>query len=360
MRRSDTISWSQVRGGIFIVVALVFFGWGVLLMGEKTKFFVPKGRLSLIMADVAGLKTGAPVWLAGVEVGVVRVIHFARPKESNEVEVVMEIDRQALKKIGKDSAVTVKTRGLMGEKYVDISPSKSFSEVPEARVYGTSTMKLDDVMAKAGTAFDHLNQIVAKINEGEGTLGRFTKDPKLYDNMVRLTTELRVFVDSTTRGEGTIARLSRSGEPYDRLMSILNRADTTLKDIQSSQGTMSKLIYDRQLYDKLVGLADKSAQAAEDMRELNVKFTSTDGSIGKLLSDREFYDKGLALIERADLSIRNLEEISGRVNRGEGSVGKLLNEREIYDKMDRMVSDVDLLVKDIKENPKRYVRFSLF
>lgn len=360
MKRSDNITWSQVKGGIFIAAALLFFGWGVLLMGEKTKFFIPKGKLSLIMTDVAGLKIGAPVWLAGVEVGVVRDIRFAQPKRTNEVEVGMEIEREALKKIGKDSVVTVKTRGLMGEKYVDITPSLFISETPETRVYGTAAMKLDDVMAKAGTAFDQLNQIVTKMNQGEGTLGRFSKDPQLYDNLVRLTAELRVFVDSTTRGEGTLGKLARSGEPYDRLMSILNRADETLEDIRSSQGTMSKLIYDRQLYDKLVALADKSAQAADDVRELNRKLTSSESSIGKFLTDREFYDKGLALIDRADRSVKSFEEITDRVNRGEGTVGKLLNEKDVYEKLDRMVGDLDGLVRDIKANPKRYVNFSLF
>lgn len=116
MKRSDNVSWSQLKGGIFILVALAFFAGGVLLMGDKTKFFVPKGRLSVIMADVAGLKAGAPVWLAGVDVGVVTQIHFERPEATNEVEIVLEVDREALKKIGADSVVTVKTRGLMGEK----------------------------------------------------------------------------------------------------------------------------------------------------------------------------------------------------------------------------------------------------
>ena len=360
MKRSDNISWSQVRGGLFIVAALLFFCWGVLLMGEKTKLFTPKGKISLIMNDVGGLKVGAPIWLAGVEVGVVRDIFFIRPNNTNEVDVTLEIDRATLDKIGRDSVVTVKTRGLMGEKYVDITPSRLTGEAPVTRLYGTPTMKLDDVMAKAGNAFDQLNQVVAKINKGEGTLGRFTTDPKLYENLVRLTAELRVFVDTTTRGEGTLGKLARSGEPYDRLMSILNRADATLEKIQNSNGTMSKLIYDRQLYDKMVALTEKSTQAAQDVHELNKKIVSKEGTIGKFITDPEFYDKGIALIDRADRSVRAIEEITARVNRGEGTVGKLLNDREVYDKLDRMVNDLDVLVKDIKAHPKRYVKFSLF
>lgn len=360
MKRSDNIAWSQVKVGIFIVFSLLFFAGGVLLMGEKTKFFIPKGRLSVIMTDVAGLKIGAPVWLAGVDVGIVRDIRFDQPKRTNEVEIVLEIERAALRKVGKDSRISVKTRGLLGEKYVDITPSQYLAETPETRVYGTSVPKLDDVMQKAGTAFDQLNQIVGKINQGEGTLGKFAKDPKLYDNLVRLTTELRVFADNVNRGEGTLGKLNRSREPYDRMMSILERADTTLKAIQTSEGTLNKLIHDRQLYDKLAALADKSTQAADDVRELNKKLTSKESTIGKLLSEREFYDRGMSLIERADKAVGSFEEIANRVNRGEGTAGRLVTEKELYDRMNRMVDSVDALVKDIKENPKRYVKFSLF
>lgn len=360
MKRSDNITWSQVKVGIFIICALIFLAGGILIMGKQTKLFSPKGSVSVIMIDVAGLKVGAPVWLAGVDVGAVTRISFNRPREKNEVQVDLEVDRDALKKIGSDSIITVKTRGLMGEKYVDITPSSVYSETPPKLLYGTPVAKLDDVMQKAGTTFDELNKIVVKMNHGEGSLGKLANDPKLYDNLVVLTAEMKDLANAFNRGEGTVGKLAHSSEPYDKLMSILNRADTTMKDIQTSGGTLNKLIYDRQLYDKMVALADKSNQAAEDVRELNRKLTSSESSIGKFLTDREFYDKGIALIEKADRSVNSFEEITARVNRGEGTVGKLLKEKDLYEKLDRMVDDLDVLIKDIKDHPKRYVKFSFF
>jgi phospholipid/cholesterol/gamma-HCH transport system substrate-binding protein len=360
MKRSDNVAWSQVKAGIFIVFALLFFAGGVLVMGQKTKFFIPKGKLTVIMTDVAGLKIGAPVWLAGVDVGLVREIRFEQPTRTNEVAVVLEIQRDALQKVGKDSKITVKTRGLLGEKYVDVTPSQFVAETPETRVYGTSMTKLDDVMQKAGESFGRMNSIVDRIEKGEGTLGRLNRDPKLYDNLVRLTRELGAFADNVNRGEGTLGKLYKSNEPYEKTMSILSRTDQTLEEIRSSSGTLNKLIFDRQLYDKLVSLADKSVKAAEDVRELNRKLTSQESSIGKLLGNREFYDKGVALIERADRSVKSFEEVAVRLNRGEGTAGKLISERELYDRLNTMVESVDALVKDIKENPKRYVKFSLF
>ena len=360
MNRSDNLKWSQVKTGIFIVVAVLLFAGGVLMMGDKTKMFIPKGTLSLMMTDVAGLKVGAPVWLAGVDVGLVTDIRFEKPETSNEVEVVLQISDSALKKIGGDSRITIKTRGLMGEKYVDITPSKFYSETPPTRITGESVTRIDDVMQKAGSSFDRLNSIMEKIDRGEGTLGKLTTDKKLYDNLAVLSLELRVLADTINRGEGSLGRLMRSSEPYDRIITILNRADATLTDIQSADGTLGKLVRDRELYDKMVRLADKSALAADDMRELKKVLTSRDNTIGKLLTDKELYDRGVALVSRADNAVKSFEEVASRLHGTEGSAGKVLNDREAYDKMLLMLESIDALVKDIKENPKRYVKLSLF
>jgi len=360
MERSNRIGWAQVRAGVFIFVALVFIAGGVLLMGQKTKMFVAKGKLRVVMDDVAGLKEGAPVWLAGVDVGVVTAIDFTDPRSTNEVNIFLEADHGALRKIGPDSRITIKTRGLMGEKYVDITPSQQYFETPATVLHGTSIMKLDDVVQKAGATFERLNTVVDAITQGKGTLGKLTTDPALYHNIVKLTGELNSLAVTINHGNGTLGKLARSPEPYDRLITILNRADRTLQDIQASEGTLNKLIYDKTLYDKLVVLAEKSNQAADDVRELNRKITSKDGTLGLLINDREFYDKGLSLLTRADNSVKSIENIVVKVDNGEGSAGRLVNDRELYDRMNRMIEDVEALVKDFKEHPRKYIKFSVF
>ena len=360
MERSNRIGWAQVRAGIFIFVALLVIAGGVLLMGQKTKMFVAKGKLRVVMDDVAGLKEGAPVWLAGGDVGVVTAIDFMAPQKSNEVNIFLEVDNNALRKIGPDSKITIKTRGLMGEKYVDITPSQQYFETPVTVLHGTSIMKLDDVVQKAGATFERLNTVVDAITQGKGTLGKLTTDPVLYQNIVKLTGELNALAVTINHGNGSLGKLARSPEPYNRLVTILNRADRTLQNIQSSDGTLNKLIYDKTLYDKLVALAEKSNQAADDVRELNRKITSKDGTLGMLINDRAFYDKGLSLLTRADNSLKSVEKIVVKVNNGEGSAGRLVNDTELYERMNRMVEDVDALIKDVKEQPRKYIKFSLF
>ncbi len=360
MKRSNQIGWAQVRGGVFIFLALLIFAGGVLLMGQKTKMFVNKGAMRIVMNDVVGLKVGAPVWLAGVDVGLVTDILFADPKNSNEVSIDIEVDTEAMKKIGTDSKISIKTRGLMGEKYVDILPSKRYSDKPPALLQGTSVAKLDDVIQKAGDAFDKVNGIIDNIDKGKGTLGKLNKDETLYSNVARLAVEMKDLVVTINRGEGTLGKLNRDPEPYNKLISILNRADRTLQDIQASDGTLNRLIYDKALYTKLTALADKSIQAADDVRDLNKKIMSKEGTIGLLLNDREFYDKGISLLTSAESSVKAIEDVTAKLKSGDGTAGKLVNEKVLYNKMDKMVDDLDALVKDFKNNPRKYIKFSVF
>jgi len=360
MKRSNQIGWAQVRAGIFIFAALLLLAIGIILMGQKTKMFVDKKSLTVVMEDVLGLKVGAPVWLAGVDVGIVNNIRFADPKRTNEVEIAMEVDSSALKKIGDDSRITIKTRGLMGEKYVDITPSRDFHEQPVTRLKGTPVVKLDDVVQKAGTTFEKINDIIDNVNQGKGTLGKLNKDETLYTNVSKLAFEMKDLMVTINRGEGTLGRLNRDPEPFNKMISILNRADRTLQDIQASDGTLNKLIYDKALYTKLTLLADKSNQAADVVTDLNKKLTSKDGTIGLLLNDREFYDKGITLLNRADNSIRAIEDVTEKVKNGDGTAAKLVNDKELYERTNRMVGDLDALVKDFKEHPKKYIKFSIF
>ncbi len=360
MERSNQIGWAQVRAGLFILITLILTAGAILLMGQKTKMFTPTSKIRINMQNVTGLKEGAPVWLAGVDVGVVQKISFENPRDNNEVLVIAEVDSEAHKKIGSDSLITIKTRGLMGEKYVDIMPSATYHEKPANQFSGKVVHTIDDVAQKAGVTFEKLNSIVDNVQSGKGTLGMLATDTKLYINAVELSNELNILAGNINRGEGTLGKLARSGEPYDKLMQILSRADKTLQDIQSSDGTLNRLIYDRSLYTKLVSLAEKSNQAADDVRELNRKLTSKDNTLGMLLNDKELYDKGLSLITRADNSMKDLEAVTAKIKAGEGTAGKLITEKVLYEKLDRTVESLDALVVDIKKNPGRYVKFSLF
>lgn len=360
MKRSNQIGWAQVRAGIFILITLLLLTGAILLMGQKTKMFTPTNRLVVTMDNVAGLKEGAPVWLAGVDVGVVQKVAFADPKSSNDVQIEMEVEREALKKVGEDSRIIIKTRGLMGEKYVDIMPSSKYHDQPGDSFRGKSVPTIDDVAQKAGIAFDKLNSVIDNMQAGEGTLGKLATDTALYENALKLSSELKTLAANINSGQGTLGKLARSGEPYDKLMQILSRAEQTLLDIQGSDGSLNRLIYDNTLYTKLVALTEKGEQAADDIRELNQMIMSKDSTIGMLLTDKELYNKGVGLLEQAENTLQQLATTSAQLQTKEGTAGKLLNDDQLYERMNQTINALEALINDVKANPGRYVKFSLF
>ena len=56
----------------------------------------------------------------------------------------------------------------------------------------------------------------------------------------------------------------------------------------------------------------------------------------------------------------SLKEIAGRMEQGSGTLGKLSQDEALYENLKSLSQNLDSLVKDIKENPKRYLKFSIF
>ncbi|MGH7409655.1 MAG: outer membrane lipid asymmetry maintenance protein MlaD [Candidatus Methylomirabilis sp.] len=105
--------------GLFVMVGVVSLAYLAIRLG---KLEVVGNRGNTVLAEfdsVAGLKNGSVVEIAGVEVGRVTSIRLA----NYQAHVVMSI-RQGVK-LTEDSIASIKTRGLIGEKFLQISPGGS-------------------------------------------------------------------------------------------------------------------------------------------------------------------------------------------------------------------------------------------
>jgi phospholipid/cholesterol/gamma-HCH transport system substrate-binding protein len=77
-------------------------------------------------SNAMGLRAGAPVRLAGVEIGSVKSVQ-ARPElKQSPVEVLMRIDATRDLKIPNDSIASLETEGVLGETFVDINSTAAF------------------------------------------------------------------------------------------------------------------------------------------------------------------------------------------------------------------------------------------
>ena len=326
MKRSKDIRWAEVRVGIFFLVALFLLALGILAIGKRAQLLTPKTRVQVLLPTVQGLKTGAPVWLSGVVIGTVADIVFASPTRSDEVLVSLNINASAVHRLGLDPKVTIKTRGLLGEKYIDIVPGRHPGPVPPQPIIGETPLGFDEVIAQAYGAFGRLGQLVDTLQSRQGTFGKFLQDPALYDNLVKISGRLQDVLARATQGQGSLAQILR----------------------------------DPRLYRRLLAFSDRGEKAAAALQAFASSLQDPNGTLARLAHNPALYKQALATVTRARQSMDRLDALLGGLQQGKGTAGKLVTNSDLHDQLLRTLDDLDALTRDMKAHPGRYVRFTLF
>ena len=124
------------RLGLFVVATLLILAAGVFLIGEKRFLFRRTYRLEAEFQNVAGLNNGADVRVGGIHLGTVKYISLPNGP-SGKLTVVMDIANSTKNIIRQNSVATIKTEGLLGDKYIEIS----FGSENAPEIEGGDTIK---------------------------------------------------------------------------------------------------------------------------------------------------------------------------------------------------------------------------
>lgn len=110
--------------GIFIVVGIACLAWLSMRLGKVEIGGGNRSPVSAEFASVAGLRAGSTVELAGVQVGTVESIDVKEYKAVVRMRVQRDIG------LPEDTIASVRTRGLIGDKYINLSPGASDRMIP--------------------------------------------------------------------------------------------------------------------------------------------------------------------------------------------------------------------------------------
>ncbi len=114
----------NIAVGIFLVLGVLALGYLSIKLGRVSLFGSSGYPVSVDFPSVGGLKTGSSVEIAGVEIGRVESIGLA----DYQARVMLRLNRDV--KLQEDSIASIKTKGLIGEKFIRISPGGSDKIIP--------------------------------------------------------------------------------------------------------------------------------------------------------------------------------------------------------------------------------------
>jgi phospholipid/cholesterol/gamma-HCH transport system substrate-binding protein len=110
----------SVRLGLFIVLTLAVLAAGIFLIGKRRSIWQSTYLAKAAFANVGGLNEGADVRVGGIRSGSVEHIQLPRDPKG-KVTVVMSLGGEARNIVRLDSEAMIKSEGLLGDKYVEIS-----------------------------------------------------------------------------------------------------------------------------------------------------------------------------------------------------------------------------------------------
>jgi phospholipid/cholesterol/gamma-HCH transport system substrate-binding protein len=346
MPRTRSLAWAELKIGLLTLAALIMATVLIFLLSGEGGFFWQRYSLKTVFPNVAGLKSGAPVRVAGVEVGSVTEVELV----GDRVEVVMELSREMQPRVTNTSIASLGSVSLLGEAAVDITASSQGEPIPEWGYVraGPTPGSLTEVATKATEGIDELTVLLRDIRGGRGTVGRLFTDEALYNQMNSLVVAAEDVVRNVGQGRGTLGRLANDPAAAKALEASLQNFEAVTARIKAGEGSLGKLLTDD-------ALARSLTSTSTNIDAITGRINRGEGTAGALISERQLYDRLNSMSDRLDKVMSGLEK-------GEGTAGQLLRDRQLYENMNAAVGELRLLLQDVRADPRKFlnVRVSLF
>ena len=182
----------ELTVGIFIFLGLAVLLLFVFLIGDF-KTWTAGYPVNFTFKFINGVKIGAPVRFAGVDVGEVKNINveFLPELQHTQVTIIGWVKKEI--KIPMDSTVWVNTLGLLGEKYIEVMPGNDYTRLvsPGGSIAGNDPIAMHEVAQLAKDMATNIDESITKIKNKEGTVGKLLYDDTLYLELEALMKDIR-------------------------------------------------------------------------------------------------------------------------------------------------------------------------
>lgn len=294
--------------GFFVVAILIalFFALNFL---KGYDLFHKSDRYYTCFKEVDGITATAPVYIRGLKVGSIEQIKF-------DVAADCFVVRLSVKReypVPADSKAEIYSSDIMGGKSLRIALGTS-----DVRASNGDTLAGGNVPDMLTTVYGAVEPLKVKIYE-------------LLDNLNEALANVNAVLDDSTRGD---------------LKAAVAGLRATLANVEKLSGSLDAMTPDMRA-------------SMKNLNELTEELNSPDGDLKQALENLKK--------TTAQLSEANIQETLTELNRilrmlGDPSTttGKLLTTGELHDSVDSLVNQIDDLVRRIKENPKKYIKISVF
>ncbi len=291
---------AEAKVGLLVLVGSVVLVFMTFAVG-KYQFGEQKGYvLEAVFDSVAELDTKSVVRMAGVKIGVVEKVEL----EGHRAKVIMRIDPEV--QIPRGSEVMIKTKGLLGEKYVEFVPIKNARPLPpeksayyqpdEKVLTSVSPSDVDRLIGQLSSIADDIKQVTSSLSQVFGTERGERSMEDILNDLRQTTANIKDF-SHTLRSDGT------------ELVMRMNELVASLNGVVGENRDNLKVTMEN------VREASKSAELAlASIENTARKIDNGDGTIGKLVNNESMYNN-------IDTAAKGISDYTSRIERMKTTIG---------------------------------------
>lgn len=298
----------ELKIGIFVVVILVVSFFLInYLRGED--IFNNEYEVSGRYENVEGLVASAPVYIKGYKAGKVSSVNYLT--EEGEFEVICSIANEFT--FPQDSKMTIYAVDIMGGKGVRID-------------FGQ-----EEILAKDGQRLQTKFEMGLLDGLGASIGPLLSKVENTLDSLTLIVSGVNKMLS-----DDNIASIARTLSSLERTMANVSKIARTVEGKSDELNTFMDNLAD--FSGKLEGIAVKVDSTVEGVN----------GVVGQI---NESDIKGL---------ITSFKTLVENINDPNGTLNKLMKDDSVYNSVDSLLNDVNILINKIQENPKKYLKISVF
>ncbi|MEM9554659.1 MAG: MlaD family protein [Acidobacteriota bacterium] len=346
MPRDDRTT--TVRVGALVLGAVLALGFGVFLLGEQNNLFRSMNEYTVELESVAGLQAGNPVQLDGVDVGRVGEIILPRDPGDEKLVVEIQVDSRYAQRIRKDSMARIKTLGLLGDKYIDLTSGSADAVVIEdgGLIPAAPATNVDRLIASGEDAVENivaisvsLSKILTRLEAGEGVLGQLMaplpedyEGPPITQSLLgTMATVDRIALQIDTSletGQGPLPRLLHDEAMGRRLAGSIERLDRLTQQLEDGEGLVPGLLTDTAMRERFETTLAHLETTSGSLARLSAELDEADGLLPRLLYDEAY---AAEITGELDQLLERLNQVAGDLAEGDGTAGQLIRDPAVYE-----------------------------
>lgn len=229
---------NNVIVGVFITLGTIAFIFLLFNIGGGVNVFSSQLHVNGRFPQVKGLHQGSEVSLSGLRIGVIKDIHIATDG-SKDLIVELAIAKKYAASIRQNSQATIKTQGVLGDKYIEVSIGTEDSP-PLKNGDTISSAEQTDLFTKSGNLVNDVSRYFDQ--DGEVTV--------LLKNLNKLSTNL-VDLSTQIKSQKGILHEMFYGTTGSNLNKSVTKLESILSKIDDGEGTLGALVNDPAVYEDI-------------------------------------------------------------------------------------------------------------